>query len=324
MKRFKYNIIVCCLLVLTGIMTSCEKKVEIPGGPLSAYNMVYMPQAASNPRAIKLRFADSLQSFDFGADFGGYDYAGTDIEVQFEVNPALVDSFNKRNGTSYSLLDPETYSLSGTSAKIPKGSLISDALHVNINPYNKLILFKDYLLPIGISKITDGISLSKELATTYFVIRASLEFSDFQEMDRTGWSIAGFSTQEPKEGSTNGGLASCVLDNKLTSFWHSKWDGGEAPPPHWLIVDMGTTHVIHGLYFVGRQSDNNGKPKNVNVTVSDNGTDWQDIGSLVLQNVNSKQKYFLSPFKSGRYFKITVVSSYGNVQYTRLAELGAF
>ena len=313
------------VLMAINIFTSCQNNIEIPGGSLSQYDKVYMQSAAKSFNTVTLKMADSIQTFVYGASFGGYDTPTQDIKVEFGVASTLVDTFNLKNGTNYTLLPAGSYTLSQTSTIIPTGKLSTDPLAISINPVAaKLVLFKEYLLPVTISKIDDNVKVNESMRTAYYIVKASLYFADFPDYDRSAWSIASFSSQEPAEGPTNGGLASSVLDGKLSTYWHSQWAGSTPPPPHWLVVDMGTAKIIHGLAFTGRQSDNNGKPQNVTVSVSNDATSWEDVGSLTLQNVNTQQKYFLSTFKQARYFKITVLTTFGNTAYTHLAELGAF
>lgn len=119
------------------------------------------------------------------------------------------------------------------------------------------------------------------------MVQASLDFNDFPEYDRTAWSIFDFDTEEPAEGDANKGTAVAVLDGENTTFWSTQLTGGEAPMPHWLAVDMGSSQTVHGLSFVGRQSDNNGKPKDVFVFVSEDGVNWEEAGALVLSKSNS-------------------------------------
>jgi len=306
------------------IFSSC-KDVEIPGGSNSAYNNVYMPAAINTPDSVTIKMADSTQTIVYGAYFGGYDSPSHDINVQFAVAPELVSTFNLKNGTNYPILPDGSYTLSQTSGVIPKGKLSTEPYKISINPVAaKLTLFQNYLLPVTISKIDDNVTVNESMRTTYYVVKPSLSFFDFPEYDRSAWTINSFSTQEPAEGPTNGGVASSVLDGKLTTFWHSQWAGSTPPPPHWLVVDMGTAKTIHGIAFTGRQSDNTGKPQTVTVSVSNDASNWENVGSLTLKNINAKQLYFVTTFKEGRYFKITVLTTFGNSAYTHLAELGAF
>ncbi len=302
---------------------ACEETVEIPGGSNDVYARVYMPRAVDYPNSIILKMADAEQSFVYGAYFGGYADNNKNIQIQFEINPALVDSFNVRNGSNYSILPEGSYAFT-SGAVIKSGALSTEPLHLKINPYGVLTLFEKYILPISINTVSDGVAVHPELRTAYYVVEASLDFSDYPAFDRSDWEILDFSSEEPNEGAENLGTAAAVLDGDYTTFWHTQWAGSTPPPPHHIVVDMGSEKELHGLSFVGRQSDNMGKPENVVVSLSNDGENWTEVGSLVLKDINDEQKYFLSSFEVGRYFKITVTSMFGGSAYTHLAELGAF
>ena len=309
---------------MTAIFISCHKPIEIPGGNPKDFEQVYMPEAARNPNIVTLTMIDSVQTIVYGANFGGYGYPASDIQIQFEVNESLVDSFNMVNGTNYAVLPNSCYSLEQLSSLISKGKLSTEPLLIRINPVNNLTTFKKYLLPVSISGIDPDYPVNPKLKTTFFVVQAILNFADYPNYDRSGWSILGVSSEEPAEGPVNGGLGISAIDNNLKSFWHTKWAGGFGPIPHWIVINMGESHQLHGLSIVGRQSNNIGKPKDIIISASMNGIDWEDVGSKQLENVNKEQRFFINKILETRYIKITVLTTYGDVLFTHLAEVNAF
>ncbi|RYD89752.1 MAG: DUF1735 domain-containing protein, partial [Sphingobacteriales bacterium] len=293
---------------------SCKKAVDIPGGPDSAYSMIYLPAAARTTNVYTLRMVDSVQVISLGAIYGGTGSAESDIKVDYSVDEAAVDTYNSVNGTTYTVLPLSAYELPA-GAVIPSGQINSNLVDIKINPNNGMQLFKQYLLPVTISNVSGG-KVNEKLRTAYYIVSASLNLSDFDEYSRDGWSILNYDSQEPAEGQPNGGRAIDAIDNNPVSFWHTKWDGGETPMPHWLSVDMGQTQTLHGITLIGRQSDNRGKPRDIVVSVSTNGTDWEDVGNIIAQDINDKQKYFVQTFREARYFRVTVTSGYGSTRYT--------
>lgn len=318
------NIISPLVLSLAAVLFAACEKIAIPRDELTdSYDNVYLAAAARNPNEVTLKMADSTYEITYGASFGGYGYPAEDINVEFMEDAAKAAAFNQANNTSYPLLPASCYAFGELNAVIPKGSVSTRPLAVKVNPDKGMELFKEYLLAISIKNAGDA-KMETSLQTAYYIVKASLDFTDFPDYDRSSWTVAGVSSEEPGEGETNGGLGIHTIDGNTTTFWHTKWDGGYATPPHWIAIDMGETKTIHGLSFTGRQSTNNGKPNLVQVEVSDNGTDWTDAGTLTLANTNAQQKFFVPSFPQGRYFRITVVTNFGNVEYTHLAELGAF
>jgi hypothetical protein len=167
-KLLLYSVLV---FVVLGMSPGC-KDVEIPGGSLSAYDKVYMPSAVTDRNKVELQLKDSVQSFVFGAAFGGYGWPSSDITVDFTVVTDSVVVYNQKYGTAYPVLPDGTYTLDKTTATIAKGGLSTEPLHVNVNPFGKLGRNKTYLLPITINKVTDGFTINPLLKTTYFLVKA--------------------------------------------------------------------------------------------------------------------------------------------------------
>ncbi len=319
------------IYLLTALLyLGCQKaKVDLPDQPLSDFEKVYMPQAVNNPVKRTLLISDTPQSVIYGANYGGQDYPEKDIQIGFTINQALVDSFNLANNTQYKALPVNSYSLTEISAVIKKGELSTKPMEIKISTggQNAIDVLTDYLLPVSISeaKLSQGnIKINEDLRTTYYLVKAQPNLADYPEYDRSRWSIAGFSSEEPAEAQWgNGGQALHTLDDNTGTFWHSQWQNGLPGPPHYIVVNMGETKTLHGLWFIARQNDQEGKPKDVQVQVSMDGTTWTDAGKFILENNKTKQKQFLSGFKSAKYFKVIFTSTYDAV-YCHLAELGAF
>lgn len=305
------------------LLNACEK-IAIPREELTpSYNQVYMAAAVRNPNTVTLKFTDTTYDITYGASFGGYGTAPQDISVSFTVDADKAAAYNTANNTSYPVLPAASYTIGDLNAVIPAGSVSTAPLAIKVNPKKGMVQFQDYILAITM-QVKGDTKTNASLRTAYYIITATPSLSDYPAYSRTNWSIAGYSSQEPAEGATNGGLALHTIDGKLTTFWHTKWDGGNAPPPHWIAVDMGESKTIHGLIFTGRQSTNQGKPNTVQVDVSDNGTVWTFANTLTLANINDPQKLFVKSFPQGRYFRFTVLTNFGNQGYTHLAEIGAF
>lgn len=305
------------------MVVACHEKIEIPGDDIQEFDRIYMPQAVLNPNSVILTMADSIQNVVYGANFGGYSYPSVDTPILFEVNESLVDSFNQKNGTKYSILPLSSYTFTQPSAIIHAGELSTPPLKIGINPQNNLELFKEYILPITI-KSGGNFPINEDLKTAFFVVQAILDFDDFPKYDRSGWSVFGVSSDEPHEGPENGGVGMSAIDGNLNSFWHSQWFGGFSSSPHWIAYDLGEVLPIHGLSFYGRQSDQNGKPKEVLISASKDGNDWVVLDSFQLENVNSEQRLFVKNMLNARYIKITMLSNFGDEQYTHLAEVYLF
>ncbi len=328
MKQIVKSIHIVAAIFMVLSLSGCLKdNVNLPVQNEQDYNQVYMPQAVSSPLASTLLFQLADQYLIYGANYGGVGYPNTDIPVTFKVTPDSVGAFNNKNGTSYPLLPENSYKLNSLSSVIYKGQLSTGPLKITIKTEGALDLFKEYLLPVTVSfsPAVNGVKLNSNLSTTYYIVKAALNLSDFPEFNKSAWKVTLFSSEETSgEGATNG-RAALVLDNDINTYWHTRYSDTFADPPHILVIDMNTTQIVHGVSFIDRQNENRGRPMQVTVQTSINGTDWTSSDDFTLQSTNDQQRmFFLSGFKNARYLKLIISKMYDNATHTHLAEFGAF
>ena len=159
--------------VMAGVLLlSCGKEVyfneNIPGA--AEFTMVYMPQANA-PLEKAVRITDSLYQFTYSAYIGGSLKNEANVKVKFEVLPAMVDSFNQKNATSYQILPEGSYTLNNPDAVISSGSQSTTALHVSVKTLGYILPFESYLLPISITGA--DVKINNSISTTYFIITGS-------------------------------------------------------------------------------------------------------------------------------------------------------
>lgn len=85
--------------------------------------------------------------------------------------------------------------------------------------------------------------------TIYFIFRGSMDASNMELLDRTGWEALSASSEEPKEGDWgHSGLKEACLDGDLNTFWGTDWSTQHPQPPHWIVIDLKkTTHIQDSL-----------------------------------------------------------------------------
>lgn len=172
----KTSIIVGVLILAVAALNGCE--VDHSLNPYK-YGRVYMPQARNNPVKFSAVFSfDTTQTIVYGAAYGGPKRPAVDIPVSFSVNPMLVDSFNTKHLTDYSILPEGSYTLSKKQAVIPSGEKSTSPLKLEIKSKTD-IPDGQYLLPVtmkvaggGKKANGDGFQVNEELKTTYFLIQA--------------------------------------------------------------------------------------------------------------------------------------------------------
>lgn len=116
--------------------------------------------------------------------------APTDLTIHLDVDPSLVDSYNKANGTNYTLL--KSVQLENSTLHIKKGEYISaDSLKVH---YTDMTEFQNgaenFLLPIAITSIEgSGMSISENsriyltFTSIYKVNAITMDFSESMNLE---------------------------------------------------------------------------------------------------------------------------------------------
>jgi len=149
---------------------------------------------------------------------------------------------------------------------------------------------------------------------------AGTPFPSIFEYDRSDWKVIAVSD----ETASDGGGMNTLLDGDLGTFWHSQWDGGNAPLPHWAIIDMGSAKNIVRIDIYRRQG--NTDSKTVRFFVGNNPDPdagaWIQIGEGEFAS-GDKLTVEISPSmdtRQGRYLKILLPDS-NRDPFTSIAEI---
>lgn len=307
------------------VLISCKDEVALPDQPLNSYDKVYMPQSVNGAVHKTLAISDNVQTLVYGANFGGNGYPEKDIPVTFTIDATLAEAYNVAHKTNYLVLPEGSYVLSDKNAVIPKGKLSTEPLHISLKTKGTgaMDALKTYILPISMS--APDATITNGLGTTYFIVTAQPDLKDYPDIDRKSWKIIDRSSEEANGEGQNNGKAIFAIDGEINTYWHSQWQNGQAVPPHFLTIDMGERKTLHGLGFIARQTDANGKPNEVNVQTSLDNITWVNAGTFNLQDNKNLQKNFLPEGfnKDARFFKVTINSGF-NSSVSHLAELYAF
>lgn len=314
------------------VMTSCDKQVTIEDR--DSYQKLYIPQAARGTLAVGFTTGDTEpDTVAFGAAVGGFDVPASTITVRFEVAEEVVAAYNAANRTDYPLLPSEALALLDTELDIPAGQVNSAVGKLVIDPQH---LENDaaYLLPIRIADVSGQVGrYAEDIHTLYVVVTVAPAPPVYHEdLDRSGWEVASYSSHDPWEGGAEG-HANSVLDGNFYTFWVSKWMGGELPLPHHIVIDMKASQTLHGVSFMNRtfwDEYTNGQPRDVTVEVSADGTSWEPAKTFTdipnpdgVAAGNWIRLAFDAPVDA-RYFKFIVTGIHGVGSVTSVAELGAF
>lgn len=169
------------------------------------------------------------------------------------------------------------------------------------------------------------------------------------QIDKAGWSVPGYnanssdgtigySSQEAVgEGKTNGRVT-CLFDNNLSTFYHSRWKGDGGALPQWFIIDLGKDYPLAQIELFARQDSNGWKGQKghqIFVCADKDAVDkndptswsWKDCGEHSFDPANKKGQIIdLSPYQvTARYIKVYIAEKYrGNGVYAFLSEINVF
>ena len=289
------------------------------------FAQVYMTQAYDVPNIKSLAIEPEPQALYFGAAFGGVNYPSQDITCRFEIASELVAEYNAANFTAYELLPEASYTVAGLEAVLKKGELSSDVLRIDVHTEHETIdARKQYMLPVRLAAAEGGnYPVNDRLRVTYFVVRTA-----YTELPKIEWEITSFSSEEVVGEGADNGHARHAIDGNPNTFWHTQYRDGNPAHPHYLVIDLGSTQAVHGLRIFGRSSWAPGRPLDVEVLISADGTTWESTGEYELDGdvaenaisfMDNGQKTF-----EGRYVRIVVNRSFSGTNHTCIAEVEAF
>ncbi|MDR0559770.1 MAG: discoidin domain-containing protein [Prevotellaceae bacterium] len=145
-------------------------------------------------------------------------------------------------------------------------------------------------------------------------------FSTVYIYDRSDWEVLSVSD----ETASDGGGKNTLIDNDLDSFWHSQWEGGDAPLPHWAVIDMKSPKKIGRIETYRRKGNDNSKSVRYFVSSSPDAGDasWTEIASGTF---SSGDKLTIDipesvDTRAGRYLKLLLPDS-NREPFTSIAEI---
>jgi uncharacterized protein YjdB len=136
---------------------------------------------------------------------------------------------------------------------------------------------------------------------------------ELYKCNKTGWSI-----EVSDQTASDGGGKNKVIDDDYGNggYWHSKWDGGNVPLPHWAIIDM--KERVECARIV-TQRRNNGDTKTLQYFISDSpdvdSETWTKVAEGMYASKTASHTLTLDATEpvSGRYLKLVLPDSHRDV-----------
>ena len=111
-----------------------------------------------------------------------------------------------------------------------------------------------------------------------------------------------------------------ALDGDVNTFWHSRWSGEGAKPPHSLVVDLVKAQTVGSVTLTPRQDGRNGRIREYEIYLSDDGETWGAAvakGQMPDRDGPTTVSFSKRP---ARYVKLVVLSERTNGGWATLAE----
>ena len=143
MKKYIY--------ILTAILALCASCKE----SLQYVDVVYF--TGSENTTVSNMYLDGPTSM--GLSVTSSCKVDSDMTVDIEVDADALESFNKENGTAYTLLPASSYTISSMSPVIKEGSSVSAPVYLSINGLDDLEEGVLYCLPLKISQTSNGMEI---------------------------------------------------------------------------------------------------------------------------------------------------------------------
>lgn len=306
-----------------------------------------------NVKSVNVYWNDGLDSLIIPASFNS-DYDSIQVildnmpEQSYTFNVQLVDNFNHRSlivtdfGTSYgdnyqsSLMDRRIRSVSLTDkgASITWYSAAED-------------LFANEVRYVRNDGTTSIVRMSADEFTTFCPDAQSGAEFEFRSLfipeeeaidtfytawslyeealpseykfDRTGWTVT-----VSDETASDGGGKDALIDDNLSTWWHSSYTGGNAPLPHWAVIDMLSGKNMSKIEIYRRAG--NTDSKSVELYVGNNpdadGAGWIQIATGAFSNGDNLELIIPESIDTSqsRYLKIILPDS-NREPFTNLAEV---
>jgi len=150
-----------------------------------------------------------------------------------------------------------------------------------------------------------------------FGIKRSVDVLVPVKLSTKDWKVLAVSD----ETASDGGGMNTLLDGNTSNWWHSQWSGGNAPLPHWALIDMITPKSLVAITTYRRPG--NTDTKTVRYYVGDEPDADSDTWTLVAEGAFTTGNSLVvetTSSKSGRYLKLVLPDS-NRDPFTSVAEI---
>ena len=141
--------------------TGCQEEAEV-------YPAVYMTDAQKQPRQVDDGRRGPGQNVVHGLLLG---LARQDVHVKIEVQPQLIDAFNRKYGKNYRVPAENCYAISATETVIEAGFSTSSPVEFTVTSIDGFAEGVTYCVPVSITSVSGGMRVLEPSRTLYIVLK---------------------------------------------------------------------------------------------------------------------------------------------------------
>lgn len=113
-----------------------------------------------------------------------------------------------------------------------------------------------------------------------------------------------------------------AVDGDENTFWHSRWSGEPAQPPHFLTVEFEREINLAAVNYVARSDMENGRIRDYEIYLSNDGQTWgQPVVKGSVRAESDRERIRLSQPVKARFLKLVVLSEQQGQPFATVAEL---
>jgi arylsulfatase A len=138
-------------------------------------------------------------------------------------------------------------------------------------------------------------------------------------LDRSAFRVVRVSS----ESTHNGAVGPNVLDDDLSTRWHTAWRDEQPPHPHRLVIDLAGPCEVIGVRLMSRQdASDNGAVRGLDVHVSDDpNAPGAPAGRATLRLTKDEQEILLATPIRGRYLTLVTRSGHAGTPFACFANI---
>lgn len=309
---------------------------------------------APNIRSVDVFWNDGLDSLIIPVELKtGYDSISVLLdhmeEKSYTFNVQTTDNFGHKSlfltdfGTSYdevfqsTLSDRRIKSVSLSDKEgfvewysAPNGLVRNEIRYIKNDDSQAVVKMQSTDIQIGLPDVKNGSTFEfrslfipeEECIDTFATVwkTSEITFPAEYKYDRSSWNVLSVSDVSTSEG---GGMAT-LIDDDLSTYWQSAYEDGDAPLPHWAVIDMQTPREISRVELYRRSG--NKDTKSIELYVSDqsdgNAAGWIKISNAIFGDGNIVSTTIPESVDTskGRYLKLVLPDS-NRAPFTSVAEV---